>query len=61
MGRQPFWIKRYGETRLPIADRVHDYGIYLPNHAQLTSEDILYVSEIFKEIAEPLIQNSVKT
>lgn len=61
MGRQPFWINRYGETRLTIADRVHDYGIYLPNHAQLTPEDILYVSEMFKEVAEPLIQNLVKT
>ena len=61
MGRQPFWINRYGETRLTIADRVHDYGIYLPNHAQLTPEDILYVSQMFKEVAEPLIQNLVKT
>ena len=58
MGRQPFWIKRYGETRLPVADLVHDHGIYLPNHAQLTPEDILYVSEIFKEVAEPYNSNS---
>jgi CDP-6-deoxy-D-xylo-4-hexulose-3-dehydrase len=40
MGRQPFWIERFGETRLAVADRVHDHGIYLPNHAHLSSDDI---------------------
>ncbi len=54
MGRQPFWIKRYGMTHLMVADRVHDFGLYLPNHANITPDDISYVARCFKEVAEPL-------
>jgi len=54
MGRQPFWIKRYGEERLPVADLVHDYGLYLPNHARITPEDIAYVANCFHSVAKPI-------
>jgi CDP-6-deoxy-D-xylo-4-hexulose-3-dehydrase len=53
MGRQPFWIKKYGVTRLPVADKVHDFGLYLPNHANITPEDIAYVAKHFREVAQP--------
>lgn len=52
MGRQPFWIKKYGVTHLPIADKVHDYGLYLPNHANLSPSDIDYVAECFRQVAK---------
>ena len=35
MGRQPFWIKKYGEMHMPNADKIHDFGLYLPNHDKL--------------------------
>ncbi len=54
MGRQPFWIKKYGVQNLEIADLVHDHGIYLPNHLQMNDERIKYVSEKFLEIAQPI-------
>jgi CDP-6-deoxy-D-xylo-4-hexulose-3-dehydrase len=54
MGRQPFWIKKYGVTHLPVADKVHDYGLYLPNHANITPEDIAYVAEQFRAVAQPI-------
>ncbi len=53
MGRQPFWIKKYGVTRLPVADKVHDFGLYLPNHANITPEDIVYVAKHFRDVAQP--------
>ncbi len=53
MGRQPFWIKKYGVTHLPVADKVHDFGLYLPNHANITPEDISYVAKHFREVAQP--------
>ncbi len=53
MGRQPFWIKKNGVTRLPVADKVHDFGLYLPNHANITPEDIAYVAKHFREVAQP--------
>jgi CDP-6-deoxy-D-xylo-4-hexulose-3-dehydrase len=53
MGRQPFWIKKYGVTHLPVADKVHDFGLYLPNHANITPEDITYVAKHFRKVAQP--------
>jgi CDP-6-deoxy-D-xylo-4-hexulose-3-dehydrase len=54
MGRQPFWIKKYGVTHLPVADKVHDFGLYLPNHANITPEDVAYVAKHFREVAQPI-------
>lgn len=54
MGRQPFWIKKYGEMHMPNADKIHDFGLYLPNHDKITEEEIKFVSEKFKEIAIPI-------
>ena len=53
MGLQPMWIKKYGKLNLANADVVHEYGIYLPNHASLNESDIKYICEKFNEIAEP--------
>lgn len=54
MGKQPFWVKKYGETNLPIADLVHDKGIYLPNHLEIDKKKIEYICEKFLDVAEPL-------
>jgi CDP-6-deoxy-D-xylo-4-hexulose-3-dehydrase len=53
MGRQPFWIRRHGVTALPVADKVHDHGLYLPNHAGLSSEDIAHVADVMRRFARP--------
>jgi CDP-6-deoxy-D-xylo-4-hexulose-3-dehydrase len=53
MGRQPFWIKRHGVTHLKVADQVHDFGLYLPNHANITADDIAYVAQHFRAVAVP--------
>lgn len=55
MGRQPAWIKIYGELKLPIADIVHDYGLYFPNHLQITEEKVKYICDKFMEIAIPML------
>lgn len=54
MGRQPFWIDLYGKTSLKNADIVHDYGVYLPNHGNLTEDQIHFVCNEFKKIALPV-------
>jgi len=54
MGRQPFWIKKYGEMHMPNADKIHDFGLYLPNHDKISEEEIQFVSEKFKEVAIPI-------
>jgi len=54
IARHPFWIRAYGKQIMPIADLVHDYGIYLPNHHNLNCDDIERVAEIFNAAARPL-------
>lgn len=49
MGKQPFFIERYGEKNYPFADVIHDFGIYLPNHPYLTAEEIVYISDIVNQ------------
>jgi CDP-6-deoxy-D-xylo-4-hexulose-3-dehydrase len=59
IGKHPFWIKKYGVCSLPMADIVHDYGLYLPNHAKLTKTNIEYICKIFKEKAVGLEINKL--
>ena len=50
IGRQPFWIKEHGETRLPFADIVHDYGLYVPNNHQITNDEIKKICEVVNNV-----------
>ncbi len=53
---QPFWKKKYNRNnKLPNADIIHNYGIYLPNHANQKIKDINFICNEFKKVAEPLI------
>ena len=53
IGRHPFWAKRYGDPQLKNADIVHDFGIYMPNHHNLSEEHVKFVCETFKQVARP--------
>jgi CDP-6-deoxy-D-xylo-4-hexulose-3-dehydrase len=53
LARHPFWSKDNLAQTLPVADFVHDYGMYLPNHASLSFEDIDRVVDIFSGVAIP--------
>ena len=50
MGKQPFWIKNFGSIRLPHADHINDFGLYLPNNHQLEEEEINFIAETIKDI-----------
>jgi len=50
IGRQPFWVKEMGETRLPFADIVHDFGLYVPNNHQIEGDDIKKICEVFNHV-----------
>ena len=45
IGRHPFWIKDFGLASFPVADRLYNCGLFLPNHPSMTSEDIKRVAE----------------
>lgn len=53
IGLHPFWIKTHGATHLPHADLVHTNGLYLPNHAQLTPEQVDDITTCFRSVARP--------
>ncbi|TYC79826.1 DegT/DnrJ/EryC1/StrS family aminotransferase [Stappia sp. BW2] len=53
IARHPFWLKTQGALTLANADKVHDYGIYLPNHHNITRTDIERIVEIFTRVAIP--------
>lgn len=54
IGRHPFWTKLHTPFSAPIAELVHDKGIYLPNHASLSPEDIERIGKIVTKVAEPV-------
>ena len=53
IGRHPFWTKRHQTPPLPVADFVHDQGMYLPNHASLSAEDVERVANVLLEVGKP--------
>lgn len=55
IGNQPFFKKKYLlPKKLDNAKFVDKYGIYLPNHANLSFKDISYISDNFSKIAKPI-------
>ena len=51
LAKQPFWTENYPRVFLENADKVDNYGMYLPNNHQLTKQEIMTISEIInKEI-----------
>ena len=48
-------MKNSFKNKLPNADVIHDYGIYLPNHDLLSKKDIDLIVEVFQSIAKPYL------
>jgi len=49
MGTQPFYVKKYGELKLPNVSIIDEYGFYVPNHPTLTQKEINFISNIINE------------
>ena len=49
IGKQPFWVNKYGECSLPVADRVHKYGLYVPNHPGMSLHDVEKVCDVINK------------
>lgn len=49
---QPFWEDLYGKENIKyeMADKVDKFGLYLPNNAELTEEEILFVCDVVNEV-----------
>ncbi len=53
LGRHPFWLRNHSPQSLPVADWVHNFGLYLPNHTSLSAEQIDKVCAVVKEVGIP--------
>lgn len=55
MGQQPFWKNNVKKNEsLPNAEFINKYGLYLPNHANLSFEEIDYICKHFKLSSNPI-------
>src|SRR3990167_1270018 len=46
IGMHPFWLNRYGFNQYPVADRIYNCGLFLPNHPSLTTKDIKRIAQV---------------
>jgi len=49
MGTQPFYVKGYGELKLPNVSKIDRYGFYVPNHPNLTKQEIEFICNIINK------------
>tara|TARA_B100000700_G_C14966348_1_gene819049 strand:- start:78 stop:1241 length:1164 start_codon:yes stop_codon:yes gene_type:complete len=49
IGEQPFWINYNEKQILPVATTVHNRGLYLPAHHNLSIDDVDKISDIVLE------------
>lgn len=50
MGIQPMYVKRFGKKSMSNADKITNYGFYLPNHPGLTEENIKYIVNTINKV-----------
>lgn len=50
LGMQPFWKNKFGENNFSNCDIIHNHGMYLPNHYDLNSDQILEIVDIINSI-----------
>lgn len=50
MSRQPFWSDRFGAQVFPMADRVHQTGLQLPNHPGLSVQDVGHICDVVQGV-----------
>jgi dTDP-4-amino-4,6-dideoxygalactose transaminase len=59
MAKQPFCINKFiNNETLNNSEFVDRYGLYLPNHANISLSDIDYITNCFLDIAEPIFFNN---
>jgi len=46
INKHPFWFERYGKSTLKNAEKVHELGLYVPNHQRMSIDEVDKVSEI---------------
>jgi CDP-6-deoxy-D-xylo-4-hexulose-3-dehydrase len=52
IARQPVFTLNYGYEKLllPNADRIHDYGMYVPNHPYMGKDEVFFIADIINKV-----------
>jgi CDP-6-deoxy-D-xylo-4-hexulose-3-dehydrase len=51
LGLHPFWVARYGRASLPMADRIHHTGFFLPNNPSLSPRTVEFIADVVEGAA----------
>lgn len=46
LGLHPFWYDNYGKFNAPMATKIYDCGLFLPNNPSLKPEDVEFISKV---------------
>jgi len=49
LSQKPMWINKYNEVYLPNCRTIDQYGFYIPNHQDLSEENINFICSIINE------------
>jgi len=49
MANKPMWYEKYGKMNLKNANHIDKFGFYIPNHQDLSENEILKISNIIKK------------
>ena len=52
MGKQPFYVEKYGVKELPNCDMVDEHGLYIPNHSGLSEDDLELIINTINNITK---------
>ena len=49
MSNKPMWYEKYGKINLKNCELIDKFGFYIPNHQDLTIDEIQKISKIINE------------
>jgi CDP-6-deoxy-D-xylo-4-hexulose-3-dehydrase len=49
MSKKPMWYEKYGKVSLPNCEKINEFGFYIPNHQDLTEDQIKFITDIINE------------
>tara|TARA_Y100001938_G_C8092268_1_gene435777 strand:- start:1755 stop:2927 length:1173 start_codon:yes stop_codon:yes gene_type:complete len=52
MGTQPFYVRKFGELKLPKVSIIDEYGFYVPNHPSLVEDEIKFICDIINKVID---------
>jgi len=49
LSQKPVWYEKFGKIYLPNCDKINQFGFYVPNHHDLSEDDIRFICKILND------------